>query len=154
MPKKNIGELAFLGVIVLYVLIYFFTDITPLHKNTQIKSYVLFIMAVLLALIAVQLIIMMKDTDFVRSIRFQPSDLMALIKDPLTFLIIATVVYLALIPIVGFFVISFVYIAAVIWFLNIRRKLILFMAPLAYNVIMFFCFDYLLDLRFPRGFLF
>lgn len=154
MPKKNIGELAFLSMIVLYILVYYFADIAPISRNTHIKSFVLLIMGVLLALVAAQIIAMVKDKEFLKTITFQASDLLVLVKDPLLFIILSTLFYLALIPVVGFFVMSFIYIDAVIWFLNIRKKLILVVVPLAYNAIMFFCFEYLLDLQFPKGFLF
>ena len=125
MPKNAKGELIFVGGIILYILIYYFTDITPFHSDTHIKSYVLLIMGVLLLLSVVQIIVSVKDKESRKSLRFEVSEAVTFFKGPLLYLVIWSVVYLALIPVVGFFTISFIYIDGVLWFLKIRKKLTL-----------------------------
>jgi len=154
MPKKGKGELIFPCIIILYILLYYFTDIAPFHSDTHIKAFVLLIMGALLALLALQIVVLLIDREFVHSLRFRVSELFPLVKDQILALVLCTAVYLLLIPVAGFFLMTFIYFVVVLWFLNIRKKLVLLFVPLIYNAVMFYIFDYLLNVRFPRGVLF
>ena len=154
MLKKSKGELIFLGIILLYTVIYYLTDISPLQSETESKSYVLLIMLVLIALIVTQFITILSSSKFLQLIQINAKDILYIVKTQLFYLIICTVAYLVLIPVVGFFVTTFIYIDVVLWSLRIRKKLILLIVPFVYIAIMFYAFDFLLNVRFPRGLLF
>jgi hypothetical protein len=155
MSNNKLGEIIFLICCMIFIVIYFFVDIAPLSKNILIKSYVLAIMAITTVLILFQIV---KLSIFDKNDDKKPGvstgikeNLGQLIKSKLVILLLMIFVYIALIPYVGFFSMTFVFILGTLWFLGYRSKLFIILIPTIYSLVTYYIFTKYLEVKFTSG---
>ncbi|AOM81845.1 tripartite tricarboxylate transporter TctB family protein [Salisediminibacterium beveridgei] len=166
MAIERIRELALLMVFILLTVTYYFMDVHPLTENTQVKMYIAFLMAGVLLFSIMQILRLLRISnkekkeqvemkDEVVTEEVKPEEISnAEKKKNLILFTTITLLYFVLVNTVGFYVVTGMYIGMTMFVLGIRGKFSFVSVPVVYCIVIFFVFEFLLNVGFPRGWLF
>ena len=162
MKNPRAGEIYFLISLAVFSLIYYFRDISPLSRNIGSKYYFLIIFIGLIVIIGFQVIknviLILRERSSKKSedkgITFLSRDgLIKLVSNRMVFVILSLLILIYFIPILGFFTSSFLFLVAVLLRFNIKKKNAIVISAI-YSVSIYFIFEILLSISFPKGILF
>lgn len=166
MAIERIRELALLIGFILLTVTYYFMDVHPLTTNTQVKMYIAFLMAGVLLFSILQILRLLRIShkekqedvlmdEAVVTEEVKPEEISnAEKKKNLILFTTITLLYFVLVNTVGFYIVTGAYIGMTMIALGIRGKYFFLSVPVVYCILIYFVFEFLLNVRFPRGWLF
>lgn len=151
--SKPIGNLVILFVLAILTSIYFFDVQTLPNKEERIVVETLFYILLFLMIIeAIKSIIsVVKDRTRSEDSRASSFTWGSLVKNKQGILFISLVVYVLGIPVLGFFVTSFIYMIFLNYFLKNRKKWQIFVIPVLVLTVCYLLFVQILNIRLPAG---
>lgn len=162
MKNSWIGEIVFLLALVVFSVIYYFNDISPFSRNTESKYFFIIVFIGLLFLIGLQIlknvIFILKDSASKEKVEekspiISGEVIKGILLSRMFFVVVSLLVLIRIIPFLGFFISSFLFLVVVLWRFSIKKLNAIIISAI-YSVSVYFIFEILLSIRFPKGILF
>jgi len=148
--------------LVVFSVIYYFNDISPFSRNTESKYFFIIVFIGLLFLIGLQIlknvIFILKDSASKEKVEekspiISGEVIKGILLSRMFFVVVSLLVLIRIIPFLGFFISSFLFLVVVLWRFSIKKLNAIIISAI-YSVSVYFIFEILLSIRFPKGILF